>query len=123
MDYWFYCYYEGGKPNIIGLTIFTQFQNCQEAVTRRFFVKKVFLEISQNSQENTYARDSFLKKLQAVLTEHLQCTFCLFTTNISARESILKVSDVSQPVLTSLKLTIQTSEQNDFGVRPPRQRM
>ena len=29
------------------------------------FCKKVFLEISQNSQENTYARDSFLIKLQA----------------------------------------------------------
>ena len=29
------------------------------------FVKKVFLEISQNSQENTSARVSFLTKLQA----------------------------------------------------------
>ena len=29
------------------------------------FVNKVFLEISQNSQENTCARDSFLIKLQA----------------------------------------------------------
>ena len=28
-------------------------------------VKKVLLEISQNSQENTCARDSFLIKLQA----------------------------------------------------------
>ena len=30
-----------------------------------FFVKKVFLEISQNSQENTCTRVSFLIKLQA----------------------------------------------------------
>ena len=29
------------------------------------FSKKVFVEISQNSQENTYTRDSFLIKLQA----------------------------------------------------------
>ena len=29
-----------------------------EAVAQRCSVKKVFLEISQNSQENTYARDS-----------------------------------------------------------------
>ena len=36
-----------------------------EAVVRRCSVKKVFLEISQNSQENTCARDSFLIKLQA----------------------------------------------------------
>ena len=35
------------------------------AVARRCSVKKVFLEISQNSQENTFARVSFLIKLQA----------------------------------------------------------
>ena len=33
-----------------------------EAVTRRCSVKKVFLKISQNSQENTSARFSLLKK-------------------------------------------------------------
>ena len=36
-----------------------------EAVVRRFSVEKVFLEILQNSQENTRARASFLIKLQA----------------------------------------------------------
>ena len=36
-----------------------------EAVVRRCSIKKVFLEISQNLQENTYARVSFLMKLQA----------------------------------------------------------
>ena len=35
-----------------------------EAVSR-CSVKKMFLEISQNSQENTCTRDSFLIKLQA----------------------------------------------------------
>ena len=34
-----------------------------EAVFRRCFVKKVFFEILQNSQENTCARVSFLKRL------------------------------------------------------------
>ena len=38
---------------------------CTEAVARRGSVKKWFLEISQNSQENTCARVSFLIKLQA----------------------------------------------------------
>ena len=33
-----------------------------EAIVRRFSVKKVFLEISQNSKENTYVRVSFIKK-------------------------------------------------------------
>ena len=35
-----------------------------EAATRGVLCKKVFLEISQNSQENTCARVSFLIKLQ-----------------------------------------------------------
>ena len=35
--------------------------HAQEAVVQRCFVKKVFLEISQNSQENTCARVSFLR--------------------------------------------------------------
>ena len=35
-----------------------------EAVNRKCSVKKVFLKISQNSQENTCARISFLIKLQ-----------------------------------------------------------
>ena len=36
-----------------------------EAVVQRCSVKKVFLEISQNAQENTCGRISFLIKLQA----------------------------------------------------------
>ena len=36
-----------------------------EAATRGVLQKKVFLEISQNSQENTGARVSFLIKLEA----------------------------------------------------------
>ena len=38
---------------------------CTEAVVRWCSVKKVFLEIHQNSQESTCASDSFLIKLQA----------------------------------------------------------
>ena len=37
-----------------------------EAVVQTCSVKKVFLEISQNSQENTCPRVSFLIKLQAL---------------------------------------------------------
>ena len=37
----------------------------EEAVAQTCSVKKLFLEISQNSQENTFARVSFLIKLQA----------------------------------------------------------
>ena len=38
------------------------FVRATEAVAKRCSVKKVFLEISQNSQENTCVRDSFLIK-------------------------------------------------------------
>ena len=38
---------------------FRAFLHMQEAVVRRCSVKKVFLEISQNSQENTCAKISF----------------------------------------------------------------
>ena len=38
-----------------------------EAVVRRCSVKKVFLKILQNSQENTYARVFFLIELEATL--------------------------------------------------------
>ena len=39
-----------------------------QAVAQRCSVRKVFLEISQNSQENTCARFSFLIKLQTPAT-------------------------------------------------------
>ena len=60
--------------------------NQSEAVVRRCSVKNVFLEISQNSQEKTCARVSFLIKLQA---------FCLITFKKSVHENWkkLKVAD------------------------------
>ena len=53
-----------------------------KAVVRRCSVKKVFLEISQNLEENTFARGSFLIKLEAynfikkeTLTQVFSCEF------------------------------------------------
>ena len=57
------------------------FRLTTEAVTQRCSVKKVFLKTSQNSQENTYARASFLK-LQAcnfikkTMVQMFSCEFC-----------------------------------------------
>ena len=51
--------------NDIGKEVLLVRQVYSEAVVQRCSVKKVFLEISQNSQENTCARASFLIKLQA----------------------------------------------------------
>ena len=60
-----------------------------EAVTQRCSVKKAFLEILQNSQENTCVRVSFLIKLKAAcnfikketLTRVLSCEFCEISKN------------------------------------------
>ena len=61
-----------------------------EIATRGVLWKKVFLEISQNSQENTFARDSFLIKLQPwgcnfikreSLTKVFSCEFCEISKN------------------------------------------
>ena len=65
----------------------------------RCSVKKVFLEISQNSQKNTCTRDSFLIKLQArpknaFYTEHLRTTFLL---------SIAKFTSIPQQVIDLTK--------------------
>ena len=50
-----------------------------EAVVERCSVRKVFLEISQNSQEKTCARSYFLINLQA--TALLSCEFCEISKN------------------------------------------
>ena len=61
-----------------------------EAVVQRCSVKKVFLEISQNSQGNTCARVSYLIKLQALvckfikqdtLAQTFSCEFCEISKN------------------------------------------
>ena len=64
-----------------------------EAVVRRYSVEKVFLEISQNLQENTCARVSFLIKLRAlvlacnfikkeIVTQMFSCEFCEISKKI-----------------------------------------
>ena len=53
-----------------------------EAATRGVLWKKVFFKVSQNSQENTCARVSFLIKLQA-LTQVFSCEFCEIFLSLS----------------------------------------
>ena len=72
------------------------FFNCQfisvgtEAATAGVLLEKVFLEISQSSQENTCTRVSFLIKLQALgcnfikketLAQAFSCEFCEISKN------------------------------------------
>ena len=65
-------------------------QQFSEEVAQRCSVKKVFLGISQNSQENTCPRVSFLIKFQTstcnftkkeTLAQVLSCEFCEISKN------------------------------------------
>ena len=77
-----------------------------EAVVRRCSVEKVFIEISQNSQENTYARVSFLIKFQAkicnfikkeALAQVFSCEFCeISKITFFHRTPLMTVSDILQ---------------------------
>ena len=91
-----------------------------EAVAQKCSVKKVFLEISQNSQENTYSRASFLIKLQAsacnfikneALVQLFSCefyeicktTFSCRITSVAASEEITEVKLLNVKRGTDLK--------------------
>ena len=70
-----------------------------EAVTWKCPVKKVFFKISQNLQENTYARASFLFELSSVISkvfvadfEHEQQLLPLDSLKSLARKQILTQS-------------------------------
>ena len=68
--------------NNVGIPKLSEYQIklCEEAVIRRCSLKKVLLEISQNSQENTRARDSFLIKTDT-LAQVFSCEFCEICNN------------------------------------------
>ena len=73
------------------------------AVDRRCSVKKVFLKISQNSQENTCASVSFSKvtdlrpKLQTLLQE-FSCEFCEIYKNTFFTEHLWATASVSNVI-------------------------
>ena len=76
-----------------------------KAVVRRCSVKKEFLEISQNSQENTCVRISFLIKLKAkacnfikkeTLTQVFPCEFFEISKNTFFAEHIWTTDSASQ---------------------------
>ena len=88
----------------------------EEAATRRFLYKKVFLEISQNSQENTCARVSFLIKLQAAcnfikketLAQVFSCEFCeiskktFFTEHLWVTASCSGIMSTNEDIFLAL---------------------
>ena len=69
-----------GSHTLMGKAI--SFRESPEAVARRSSIKKEFLEILQNSQENTCARVSFLIKLQASTPFFIEHLCWLFLYNV-----------------------------------------
>ena len=57
-------------------------QQLLEAVARRCSVKKVFLEMSQNSQENTCARASFYNKVAGLRPSYFYRTSLVATSEL-----------------------------------------
>ena len=86
-----------------------------EAVVRRCSVKKVFLEISQNSQENTCARVSLLIKLQAsrnfikqeTLPQVFSCEFCETSKNTFFTEHFRTTTSVINRTVSGVTFIIQ----------------
>ena len=75
-----------------------------EATTRGLLWKKVFFKISQNSQENTYARVYFLVKLQVdacnlikkeTLAQVFSCEFCEIFKNTYFTEHFWKTVSIT----------------------------
>ena len=89
-----------------------------EAATRGVLCKKVFLQISQNSQENTCARVSFLIKFKKrdikknllkkskksikkeTLAQVFSCEFCEVSKNTFFTEQLWTTASVSYPSST-----------------------
>ena len=79
-----------------------------EAVAQRSSIKKLFLEISQNSQENTHPKVSLLLKLQETasagnfikketLAQEFSCEFCEISKNtFSCRTPLVAASSSSK---------------------------
>ena len=86
------------------------FMNSTEAVAQRCSLKKLLLEISQNSYENTRVRVSFLIKLQAstskeTLAQVFPCEFCkIFKNAYFYRTPLMAASD------SSIKLQFSSQE-------------
>ena len=70
-----------------------------EAVARRRSLKKVFLNISQNSQENTCARVTFLKTLPQVFSSEFckifKNTFFYRTPPVAASDSLFNIFKIA----------------------------
>ena len=83
-----------------------------EAATRGVLCKEVFLEISQNSKENTCARASFLINFikKEALAQVFSCEFCEISQNTFFAEHLWTTASNLRPFCTdtSIPLSLAT---------------
>ena len=79
-----------------------------EEVVQRCSAKKVFLEISQNSQQSTCARVSFLIKLQAWHIEHLWWLLLLIEKEGKNKFSAVPILSLQRLLYNRIKIDICT---------------
>ena len=72
-------------------------QRCSEGTTRGVLLEKVFLEISQNSKENTCARVSFF------LAQVFSCEFCQISKKTFFTEHLRTTASLDRQMWTFLK--------------------
>ena len=92
-----------------------------EAAARRCSVKKEFLEISRNSQENTLARVSFLIKLQALGTKRLwhRCfpvNFVKFLRTLFPKEHLRWLLLIRFFIITQQVIYTQSQQKQNHNV-------
>ena len=80
------CSLEKKRRIIMKFFAMSQFRYCPEGVVQRCSVKKMFIEISQKSQENTCVRVSFLMKMTPA--QVFSYEFCEMFKNILFKEHL-----------------------------------
>ena len=81
-----------------------------EAVIRRCSVKKVFLEILQNSQENNCARVSFFFIKKETLAQVFSCEFCEISKNTFYYRTPLVAASDHHLMLSVMKTKLSFEE-------------
>ena len=106
------------------ISFFTKKLYYTGAVARSCSVKKVFLEISKNSQGNTCARVSFLIKLpetcnlikKEALAQVFSCKFCKISKNIFSYRTPLVAGSDHKSLAGLLRLWILNKHFMSFGL-------
>ena len=98
---------------VLNLYLVEENLTTSKAVVQMCSVKKAFLEILQNSQENTSSRFYFLIKKE-ILTEMFSCEFCKISKNTFFHRVPLVVA--SEPFMTQTRCVCRVVEHSSMCI-------